>query len=172
MSFPRSILAATVLAAGLPLAACSVASEPGTGTAPAVSSAAQPDTAAAAKTVAQEFFALYSAGQWDAAWQYLTPEDKQQVPESLYAGFHTACPSEAAGMAYSISNVTLAGTTAVVTYTIPVLAKILGSATQAMTWTASGWGVGLTSGSLAEYSHGSVKADVAAAKAAGQCSGS
>lgn len=171
MSCPRNILAVAVLAVAWPLAACSVSSAPGTGAAPAVSSAgpAQPDTAAAAKTAAQEFMALYSAGQWSAAWQYLTPADKAKIPESLYTAFHDGCPSKSAGLAYEIQDVTLAGPTAVITYTIPVLAK-LGSATMAMAWVPAGWGVSLDASALKDYTHGSAKADIASARKTGECS--
>jgi hypothetical protein len=59
----------------------------------------------------------------------------------------------------------------VVTYSIPVLVK-LGDATLAMGWVPSGWGVELASDSLAEYAHGGLAADLAAARVAGKCAGS
>lgn len=167
----RNVLAVSAAAGLAVLAAGCSASSASSPAAAAPAAAAQPDTAAAASAAAQEFFALYSAGQWDAAWQYLTPADKKQVPESAYAALHGGCPSAETGMAYSISGVTLAGTTAVVTYTIPALAKAFGSATMPMTWTPAGWGVQLSGSSLAEYSHGNAAADIAAAKKAGECSG-
>jgi hypothetical protein len=133
---------------------------------------ATPDTAAAAKSAAASFLAVYSAGQWQAAWQHLAPADQKIAPEKLYVDFHDACPSEAAGMAYKIESVTMAGKAAVVTYTIPVVEKVLGSATIAEDWTASGWRQEFTSGSASDYQHGGLKADVAAAKAAGECASS
>jgi len=120
---------------------------------------------------AQQYFALYSAGQWDAAWQWLSAADKKIAPEKLYDAMHTQCLGATAGMAYDIKDVTMAGKTAVITYTIPVLAS-LGSATTAMTWTRSGWKADMGASTEALYSHGSLKADEAAAKAAGYCSGS
>jgi hypothetical protein len=133
---------------------------------------ATPDTAAAAKSAAAAFFALYSAGQWQAAWQRLVPADQKIAPEKLYVEFHDACPSAAAGLADKIESVTLSGKAAVVTYTIPVVEKEFGSATIAEDWTASGWRQEFTSGLASEYQHGSLKADVAAAKAAGECASS
>ena len=73
-------------------------------------------------------------------------------------------------MAYAIKGVTLAGQTAVVTYTVSgATGAILGNATMPMTWTPSGWGV--EPSGMSVYTHGSVSADLAAAKAAGDCSG-
>lgn len=141
-----------------------------TPTAPAAP--APPDTAAAAKSAAASFFALYSAGQWQAAWQLLVPADQKIAPEKLYVEFHDACPSQAAGLAYQIESVTMAGKAAVVTYTIPVVEKELGSATITEDWSASGWRQEFTSGSASDYQHGSLKADVTAAKAAGECASS
>jgi hypothetical protein len=130
---------------------------------------ATPDTAAAAKSAAAAFFALYSAGQWQATWQRLAPADQKIAPEKLYVDLHDACPSQAAGLAYKIESVTLSGKAAVVTYTIPVVEKEFGSATIAEDWTASGWRQEFTSGLASDYQHGSLKADLAAAKAAGEC---
>jgi predicted MFS family arabinose efflux permease len=123
--------------------------------------------------MASNFFALYSAAQWPEAWALLSTADRAKIPEPTLAAQHKACPSEAAGMAYEIKSITMAGKIAVVTYTIPALEKLYGSATETMSYMAgSGWGIDLDAKALAEYSHGSVKADVAAAKAAGDCSGS
>lgn len=38
------------------------------------------DTAAAARSAASQYLALYSAGQWQAAWQYLAPSAKKLAP--------------------------------------------------------------------------------------------
>jgi hypothetical protein len=141
-----------------------------TPTAPAAP--ATPDTAGAAKSAAAAFFALYSAGQWQAAWQRLVPADQKIAPEKLYVEFHDACASAAAGLADKIESVTLSGKAAVVTYTIPVVEKEFGSATIAEDWTASGWRQEFTSGLASEYQYGSLKVDVAAAKAAGECASS
>jgi hypothetical protein len=152
--------------------AAPVASAPSTSVS-ASSSPAQPDTKAAAKSTASDFFALYSADQWPQAWALLSPADRAKIPESTFVAQHKACPSAAAGMAYEIKGITMAGKTAVITYTIPAVEKLYGSATQAMSYSAgSGWRIDLDTEAMADYSHGSAKADVAAAKAAGDCSGS
>jgi hypothetical protein len=133
----------------------------------AAAAPATPDTSAAAKAAATQFLALYSAGQWAPAWQYLTAADKAEAPLSVYEEVHNSCPSKAAGLAYKITGMTLAGKTAVATYTIGGVASALGSATLAETWTAGGWKV--TGNDMGVYSHGSASADLASAKAAGDC---
>jgi hypothetical protein len=137
------------------------------GGAAASSAPATPDTSAAAKSAAAQFFALYSAGQWGAAWQYLTAADKTEAPLSVYTAMHQGCPSEAAGLAYKIQQVNMAGKTAVVTYSLSGVASAIGSGTMAETWTPAGWKV--TDNDIGVYSHGSAGADLAAAKAKGEC---
>lgn len=172
----RTALAVGALLALPALGACTAqATAPAPAKAKAASTTAipaVPDTSTAAKAAAADFFALYSAGQWQAAWQRLAAADQKIAPESLYVAFHDACPSQAAGMAYKIESVTMAGKVAVVTYTIPVVEKELGSATIAEDWTSSGWRQEFTSGLASDYRHGSLKADVAAAKTAGECASS
>jgi hypothetical protein len=121
------------------------------------------------KAAAVGYLALYSAGEWDAAWRLLAPADQRLAPVGLWAAFHRECPPESAGMAYDVGSVTMAGRSAVVTYTIPVLEKLYGSATAPMEWTPEGWRVGFDPSAVAQYGHGSLKADVAAAKASGEC---
>ena len=157
-----------VLHGSSPTAASTGSATAGPAAPAAASSApATPDTSAAAKSAAAQFFALYSAAQWAPAWQYLTAADKREAPLKVYETVHNGCPSKAAGLAYKIQGVTMAGRTAVVTYTITGVASALGSATLAETWTASGWKV--TGNDMGIYSHGSASADLAAAKAAGDC---
>ena len=157
----RTTITAVALAA-LPLTACASAAS-----APAV-----PDTKAAVKVAAVDYLTLYSAGEWQAAWRLLAPQDQRLAPEAVYAAFHRQCPPEAAGMAYKVEGVMLAGRSgAVVTYTVPVMEKVYGSATNAMLRTAQGWRVVFDASAVAQYSHGGLEADVKAAKKAGDCAG-
>lgn len=172
---PLTALAAVALAA-LPLTACaahlSSAPAPASAGADATVRAlepAVPDTASAARSAAVRYLSLYSAGQWQAAWPLLASQARRLAPESLWAAFHQECPPQSAGMAYDVEGVTMAGRNAVITYTIPVLKKVYGSAADAMEWTPEGWRVEFDSVAVAQYGHGSLKADVAAAKAAGDC---
>lgn len=159
-------------AASLAVGCAATVSAPATAKAKAASTAralpAVPDTKAAARSAAVNYMTLYSAGQWQSTWPMLTAADQRLVPEGLYTAFHDACPSQVAGMQYEVTHVTLAGRTAVYAYTVPLLAS-MGSVTDTETWTAGGWRMELDPDSLGVYGHGSVKADVKAAKAAGDC---
>jgi hypothetical protein len=133
--------------------------------------AVQPETEAGVRAAATQFYALYAAGQWAQAYAMLTAAAQAEVSESTYAAVHQGCPSSSAGLARVIKSVTLAGSTAVVTETVGGALSSLGSVTDAWDYSAGRWGIALSASSLKDYSHGSVKADVAAAKAAGQCAG-
>jgi hypothetical protein len=134
-------------------------------------SAAQPETEAGVRAAATAFYALYSAGQWPQAWAMLAPAAQQTVPESLYVAVHQGCPNASAGMARVIKSVTMAGSTAVVTEALSGAASALGSFTDAWTYADGRWGLTFSASDLAVYSHGSAAADIAAAKAAGDCAG-
>jgi hypothetical protein len=131
--------------------------------------AAQPETEAALRSAATQFYALYSAGQWPQAWTMLAPSSQHAVPEATFAAVHDGCPSASAGLARVIKGVTMAGSTAVVTETVAGTAGALGSVTDAWSYAGGRWGITLSQSSMADYSHGSAAADVAAMKAAGQC---
>jgi hypothetical protein len=131
--------------------------------------AAEPETKAGVRAAATQFYAFYSASQWAQAWAYLAPATRRAVPAKTWTDVHEQCASPTAGLARTIKSVTLAGSTAVVSETVAgTLGKI---ATVSDAWAYSGgrWGLVLDKSSTAVYSHGSVKADVAAAKAAGEC---
>jgi hypothetical protein len=91
------------------------------------------------------------------------------VPEALFAAFHEGCPSQTAGMARVIKSVTLAGSVAVVTETVAGAVGALGSITDAWHYAGGRWGFQPETSALKVYGHGSVAADIAAAKAAGTC---
>ena len=111
------------------------------GAATASSAPATPDTSAAAKSTAAQFVrSLLGRPCGGAAWQYLTAADKTEAPLSVYTAVHQGCPSEAAGLAYKIQQVNMAGKTAVVTYSLSGVASATGSGTMAETWTPRGVG--------------------------------
>lgn len=168
IALAATALAVTACASGSPSA--TTAAVPPAASAPAAPAAAtQPQTEAGVRGAANDFYALYSAGQWDAAWAYLTPATKAAVPEATFAAFHEGCPSPTAGMARVIKSVTLAGSTAVVTETVAGAAGALGSITDAWKYADGRWGFQPEASALGLYQHGSVSADIAAAKAAGNC---
>jgi len=134
------------------------------------SAAAQPETAAAAAAVAKQYFGLYSAGQFALSWTLLAPSAKRAVSQTTWVAVHQGCPSQAAGLAYNVKDTTLTGSTAVVTVTLAGAAASLASESEALTYSAGRWG--FVPNDLSYYEHGSVKADIAAAKAAGYCGAS
>ncbi len=83
---------------------------------------------------------------------------------------HRGCPSQAAGLAYNVKDTTLTGSTAVVTVSLAGAAASIGSESESLTYSAGRWG--FVPNDLSSYEHGSVKADIAAAKAAGYCASS
>jgi hypothetical protein len=133
----------------------------------AAASPAQPGTAAAAKAAAARFFGLYNAGQYAAAWTLLPPATRRAIPQATWVAVHGACPSGAAGLAFRITDVTVTGSTAVVTYQLSGAGAALGSAEQAFTYSGGQWWLALDDPAI--YRHGSAKADIAAAKASGNC---
>ncbi len=132
--------------------------------------AAQPETAAAAATVAKQYFGLYSAGQFALSWTLLAPSAQRAVSQATWVAVHRGCPSQAAGLAYNIKDTTLTGSTAVVTVTLAGAAASLASESESLTYSAGRWG--FVPNDLSYYRHGTAKADIAAAKAAGYCASS
>jgi len=131
------------------------------------SAAAQPETAAAAAAVAKQYFGLYSAGQFALSWTLLAPSAQRAVSQATWVAVHQGCPSQAAGLAYNVKDTTLTGSAAVVTVTLAGAAASLASESESLTYSAGRWG--FVPNDLSYYRHGSVKADIAAAKAAGYC---
>ena len=136
---------------------------------PAVSQAAEPQTAAGVRATAQQFYALFAASQFAAAWGYLAPSDQAAIPRPTYVAVHDGCPSASAGLARVIKSVTVTGSIAVVTETVAGSLGNLG--TVADTWTYAGgrWGYSYPPADMKVYSHGSAAADIAASKTAGDC---
>lgn len=177
----RRIAAAAVTAAALiATAACSSSTPAATATSAATmaaatptpaastpSAATQPETAAAARAAARQFLGLYSAGQYAASWTLLAPSVKHKVSQAAWVGVHQGCPPQSAGLAYNVSKATMTGDTAVVTVSLSGAAAAIGSVSESLTYTAGRWG--FVPSDLSSYGHGSVKADIAAAKAAGYC---
>lgn len=132
--------------------------------------AAQPDTAAAATAVAKQYFGLYSAGQFALSWRLLAPSVQRSVSKATWVAVHQGCPAQAAGLSYEVKDATVTGNTAVVTVSLAGVAASIGSESEALTYSAGRWG--LVPNDLSFYKHGSVRADISAAKAAGYCASS
>ncbi len=165
-----------VVAAGLALAACSAASSGSSAGAPATahspapgahaSSPVEPQTAAAVRSDADDYLTLYSAGQFAIIYQMLSAPARQAIKEQAWVAVHRGCPGATAGMSYKIRHVAVTGTSAVVTAALTGAAKSE-SATETLVYSNGHWG--FSPRDLALYQHGSVSADVAAARAAGGC---
>jgi hypothetical protein len=134
--------------------------------APAPPGPAEPKTRAAARAAAVRFDRLYFAGQFAAAWDLLAPAVKQEVPQRIWVSVHNSCPSATAGQA-RIRTVTLFGDTAIVTETRPGTRAKQRRNTVVFSFADNHWGY--SPGDPGIYQHGSVAANVAAAKAAGFC---
>ena len=166
------IAAVVAIASGAAYALSRHASPSGAGS-PAVSAStlavAEPDTAAGVRVAAKQFYALDSAGQWGAAWAYLAPAAQRAVPAATWTAVHDGCPGPTAGLARVIKSVTFAGRTAVVSETVAGSLGNIAAVSDAWTYSGGRWGFSPSASSVSIYRHGSVKADIAAAKAAGEC---
>jgi hypothetical protein len=129
--------------------------------------AAQQETAASAAAVAKRYFGLYSAGQFALSWTLLAPSAQRSVSKATWVAVHEGCPAQSAGLSYEVKDTTVTGNTAVVTVSLAGAAASIGSESEAFTYSAGRWG--LVPGDLSFYRHGSIRADIAAAKAAGYC---
>lgn len=123
---------------------------------------ASPRMQATARAAATQFYGLYFARQFAASWNLLAPTAKGQIPLSTWVEVHNGCPSAGAGKSRPIKSVTVFGHAAIVTETITGAAVVFN-------YDKGYWGY--SPGDASIYRHGSVTADIAAAKAAGLCSG-
>jgi hypothetical protein len=178
-------LAVGLIAVGL--TGCSVAASqpsgggatPGGGAAPAppvvVTSTAppaapvSPELRTGARAAAATFYGLYSASQFSAFWNLLSPATKRQVSRSVWVSVHEACPDAAAGKPRIIKAVTVFGSAAIVTEAIAGAPSNLGTAEDIFTYANGRWSY--SPADLNIYHQGSVAADIGAAKAAGFCTG-
>lgn len=139
-----------------------------TSTAPPASPAS-PQMRAGARAAAARFYGLYSASQFAAFWNLLSPATKQQVSRRVWVGVHNACPDARARRSRTIKAVTVFGNAAIVTEETTGTASRLETTEDVFNYVAGHWSY--SPGNLSIYHHGSVAADVTAAKAAGFCAG-
>ena len=176
MRFPAIGIVPATVAAGLALAACSGTSSgsPAAPSAPAhsaspgarASTPVEPDTASAVRADADDYLTLYTAGQFAVIYQMLSAPVRQAIDQQAWVAVHRGCLG-AGGMSYKIRHVVVTGKTAVVTVALTGGAAKPESATETLVYADGHWG--FSPRDLALYRHGSVSADVAAAKAAGGC---
>ena len=164
------------VAAGLALAACSAGSSGSSAGPSAAGSAApsahastpvEPETAAAVRADADDYLTLYMAGQFAIIYQMLTTPARQAINQQAWVAVHRGCPGATGGMTYKIRGIAVTGKSALVTVALTGKAAKPESATEALVYSDRHWG--FSPRDLGLYRHGSVSADVAAAKAAGGC---
>jgi hypothetical protein len=166
MRYRAMAMTAAAVTAGLTLAACSAASP-----SPAKSTRqphpvhtaplSEPATVAAVRADAADYLSLDSAGQYAITYQMLSATARQAVTQQAWVAVHQTC----AGTSYQIKHLTVAGKTA--TVSVGLTGGHRGTLTETLVYVAGSWGV--SPGDLSLYQHGSVSADVAAAKAQGAC---
>jgi hypothetical protein len=125
-----------------------------------------PQMRSGARAAAAQFYGLYSANEFAALWNLLSPATKRRVSRRIWVRVHDACPDADAGKPRIIRAVTVFGSAAIVTETI---ASNLNTAEDVFNYADARWSY--SPADLSIYDHGSVTADIAAAKAAGFCTG-
>ena len=128
-----------------------------------------PKMRSGARAAAAQFYGLYSANNFTAFWNQLSPATKRRVSRRVWVDVHDACPVAAAGKSRIIKAVTVFGSAAIVTEAIAGAASNLGTAEDVFNYANGHWSY--SPEDLSIYHHGSVTADIAAAKAAGFCTG-
>ena len=126
----------------------------------------EPDTASAVRADADDYLTLYTAGQFAIIYQMLSAPARQAIDQQAWVAVHRGCLGATGGMSYKIRHIAVTGKTAVVTVALTGAAKPE-NATETLVYANGHWG--FSPQDLALYRHGSVSADVAAAKAAGGC---
>jgi hypothetical protein len=139
-----------------------------TGSAAAPAGPAEPMTRAGARAAAANFYQEYAASQFAASWDLLAPAAKRTVTRDLWVGVHQGCLPASGGSGRVIRSVIVFGNSAIVTETRTGTASRLGKAEDVFSYVDGHWGY--APDDLAIYQHGSVGADIAAARAVGFCS--
>jgi hypothetical protein len=127
---------------------------------------AEPETRAGVRAAAAHFYRLYSTSQFAASWDLLAPTAQRAIPEAVWVSVHDGCLPASASEPRVIKSVIVFGSAAIVTETIAGASK-RGKAEDVFNYFDGHWGY--SPNDLSIYGHGSVAADVAAAKSAGFC---
>jgi hypothetical protein len=175
----RSVVQGAVVAAiATATAACSggaatmsggaATTAPTSATAVATVAGGQPETSAAATAAAKQYFSYYAAGDFAATWGLLAPSAQREIGEATWVGVHQGCP-DPAGVSYRVKGARLTGGVAAVTVAQAEGKTSFGTVAEVFSYSAGRWGFVPEDTSL--YRHGSVAADISAAKAEGYCAG-
>ena len=173
MRYRAMAVTAAVVTAGLAVAACSA----GGSTAAGFRSTPQPRprrtvhldepaTDAAVRADAGDYLSLASAGQFGVTYEMLSAAARQAITQQAWVAVHQAC----AGASYKITHLAVSGNSATVTATVTAAVTgggHRGTLTEMLVYTGGSWG--FSAQDLGLYRHGTVAADVAAARAQGGC---
>lgn len=137
---------------------------------PTVKSTPLPDGAKlSARAAATQFDSVYFASRFADSWSLLAPDVRRQVPKDVWVGVHDGCPAAISGVRRAIKSVTVFGNTAIVTETITLTSSRHNTVEYVYSYAAGHWGYSPAFPGI--YHHGSITADIAAAKKAGLCTG-
>jgi hypothetical protein len=128
-----------------------------------------PKVEAAARPAAAHFYSTLSSGKFAASWDLLAPAVRKQIPLRVWVGVHDACPTATVGKTRVIKAVTVFGNAAIVTTVLPGAAAKARVSEDVFNYVSGQWAY--SPEDLSIYEHGSVAADVAAAKKAALCTG-
>ena len=172
MRVPKALLAGLV---AVGLAGCSGGeSGPPASPAPTITTtassvpSASPQVKAKARAAAEQFYTQYAASRYTAFWNLMAPTAKRLVSRKAWVGVHMACSAAGAGKSRVIKAVTVFGNAAIITETVNGASSV--AAEDVFTYADGRWRYSPQDPAI--YHHGSVAADIAAAKAAGFCASS
>lgn len=129
----------------------------------------EPLTKAGAKAAAAKFYRLYANGEFAASWDLLTLTARRAIPRATWVRVHARCLSADAGTGRVIKAVLVFGNAAIVTETVEGAASRSRNSHDVFNYAGGHWAY--APNDLTIYHHGSVAADIAAAKAQGFCTG-
>jgi hypothetical protein len=121
------------------------------------------------RAAAARFYSLYSASQFAALWNLLSPDARREVSEGVWVSVHDACPGAAAGKFRIIKAVTAFGNAAIITESVAGALANPGTAEDVFSYVGGQWAYSPAEMSI--YRHESIAADITAAKTAGYCTG-
>ena len=122
-----------------------------------------------ARTAAAQFDSAYFASRFADSWSLLAADARREVPKDIWVGVHDGCPAATSGVSRVIKSVTVFGSTAIVTETITLAQSRRHTVEYVFDYMDGHWGYSPVNPGI--YHHGSISADVAAAKKAGLCTG-
>lgn len=128
-----------------------------------------PKMQASARTAAEQFYGFYLSGEFASSWELLAPAAKRQIPRNTWVKIHSGCSPDNAGTSGTIKSVTVFGNAAIVSEVITGATSTPHTVEAVFNYANGRWGY--SPSDMSVYQHGSVSADVAAARAAGYCAG-